>query len=62
MKLDYGDISFIQDCFRKWLTIREDETGQGVGDDTMQFLADMDHSDLLYRLLSGEEPRERPQL
>ena len=58
---DDRDIWFIQYCFRKWLIVREEETKQGVGDDTYQFLADMDHSDLLYRLLTGEKPYDKPE-
>ena len=67
-KLDEEAKRFVRESIRQWLTIRERETNQaltytGMSDSQAlgQFLADMDHSWLLDRLLDGEDAYAKPE-
>ncbi len=50
---------FFVKCMTKWLTIRE-EQGHDISPQASQLKADIDHSALLKRLLSGKEPLPLP--
>lgn len=66
-RLNDEQAAFVNNCFKRWLEIREQfpgsfqkESARDSLSDAAQLRADIDHSALLRRLLGGKEPFPSP--